>query len=135
MHCVMMHYVTGGCKPCRLEPERGHFPGPPPALLPETEPASLQETMLGADELGLGEMGANQVVLVRSEASKERLPAFLRAGLVLTVEESKGLEFDDVCTSPSPDPNLNPNPNPNPNPNRNPNPNPAPNPKTLTLTP
>jgi hypothetical protein len=30
--------------------------------------------MLGADELGLGEMGANQVVLVRSEASKERRP-------------------------------------------------------------
>ena len=68
LHCVM-HYVTESCKPCRLEPERGHFPGPPPALLPETDPASLQETMLGADELGLGEMGANQVVLVRSEAS------------------------------------------------------------------
>jgi hypothetical protein len=82
----------------RLEPERGHFPGPPPALLPETDPASLQETLLGADELGLGEMGANQVVLVRSEAAKARLPAFLLAGLVLTVEESKGLEFDDVCT-------------------------------------
>ena len=54
--------------------------------------------MLGADEPGLGEMGANQVVLVRSEAAKARLPAFLLAGLVLTVEESKGLEFDDVCT-------------------------------------
>ena len=68
LHCVR-HCVTEDCKPCRLEPERGHFPGPPPALLPETDPASLQETMLGADELGLGEMGANQVVLVRSEAS------------------------------------------------------------------
>jgi len=34
---------------------------------------------------------------VRCEAAKARLPVELRNGLVLTVEEAKGLEFDDVC--------------------------------------
>ena len=157
------------------EPERGHFPGPLPALLPEVDAASLVESMLAADEVGVTEMGANQAVralhaansarshahlhpctctcvraisnhaafsasprcclmrlrvcvcaslslslcvsvclcvcvsvclcacaplyqvLVRSEASKATLPPELRAGLVLTIEEAKGLEFDDVC--------------------------------------
>ena len=36
-------------------------------------------------------------MLVRCEAAKARLPFELRNGLVLTVEQSKGLEFDDVC--------------------------------------
>ena len=77
--------------------ERGHFPGPPPALLPDTDAQSIVEVMLSADEVGLTEMGANQAVLVRCEAAKARLPFELRNGLVLTVEQSKGLEFDDVC--------------------------------------
>ena len=81
----------------RLKDEQGHFLGPPPALLPETSPQSVAELMLPADDVGMLEMGANQVVLVRSEAAKARLPLFLQSGLVLTVEESKGLEFDDVC--------------------------------------
>ena len=34
---------------------------------------------------------------MRSEEAKARLPFELRRGLVLTVEESKGLEFDDTC--------------------------------------
>ena len=81
----------------RLPAERGHFAGPQPALMHETDSAALVESMLAADEVGLMEMGANQVVLVRQEACKGRLPAELRAGLTLTIEESKGLEFDDVC--------------------------------------
>jgi hypothetical protein len=38
-----------------------------------------------------------QVIIVRTEESKHRLPEELkRSGLVCTVMESKGLEFDDV---------------------------------------
>eukprot|EP00965_Chrysotila_dentata_P071131 2350722-Pleurochrysis_carterae.AAC.1 len=37
-----------------------------------------------------------QVVLVRSQASKKRLPVELESALVLTIFEAKGLEFDDV---------------------------------------
>ncbi|EOD22217.1 hypothetical protein EMIHUDRAFT_463681 [Emiliania huxleyi CCMP1516] len=80
-----------------LNDERGHFLGPPPALLPDTTPARVSEMMLAGDELGLCEMGANQVVIVRSASAKKKLPPLLQSGLVLTVEESKGLEFDDVC--------------------------------------
>ena len=38
-----------------------------------------------------------QVILVRDEAAKRRLPAafYLAGGLVMTILESKGLEFDD----------------------------------------
>ena len=81
----------------RLASEQGHFSGPPPALLPDTSPERVAELMLSADDVGLCEMGANQVVIVRSEESKKQLPLLLQSGLVLTVEESKGLEFDDVC--------------------------------------
>ena len=43
------------------------------------------------------EFGAAQVVLVRDAAAKERLPPVLKDhALVMTVAESKGLEFDDV---------------------------------------
>lgn len=44
------------------------------------------------------EFGAHQVLLVRSQESKERLPPPLdrTGGCILTVPQSKGLEFDDV---------------------------------------
>ena len=37
------------------------------------------------------------MVIVRSDAARCALPDALGSGLVLTVEEAKGLEFDDVC--------------------------------------
>ena len=41
--------------------ERGHFRGPPPALLLETEADIVADAMLGADEIDLRhEFGANQ---------------------------------------------------------------------------
>lgn len=42
--------------------------------------------------------GAHQVVLVRTQASKERLPVELQSALTLTIFEAKGLEFDDVVS-------------------------------------
>ena len=37
-----------------------------------------------------------QVILVANEDAIEKLPAELRLGLVMTIYEAKGLEFDDV---------------------------------------
>lgn len=37
-----------------------------------------------------------QAVIVRTDAARDALPDVLRAGIVLTVVEAKGLEFDDV---------------------------------------
>ena len=42
-------------------------------------------------------MGANQAVLVRNMEARARMPKALASAIVLTVEEAKGLEFDDVC--------------------------------------
>ena len=42
------------------------------------------------------EFGCDQVILVRDQQSKERLPSFLGHALCLTIYEAKGLEFEDV---------------------------------------
>ena len=42
------------------------------------------------------EFGANQCVLVMSEAERVRLRKEFPTSLVLTVEQSKGLEFHDI---------------------------------------
>ena len=38
----------------------------------------------------------HQVILVANEDAIEKLPAELQVGLVMTIFEAKGLEFDDV---------------------------------------
>jgi DNA helicase IV len=42
------------------------------------------------------EFGCNQVIIVRDQESKDRLPRLLSHALCLTIYEAKGLEFDDV---------------------------------------
>ncbi|OMJ66529.1 hypothetical protein SteCoe_36591 [Stentor coeruleus] len=42
------------------------------------------------------EFGCNQVIIVRNQESKEKIPSMMRHALCLTVFEAKGLEFDDV---------------------------------------
>lgn len=42
------------------------------------------------------DFGAHQAVLVVNEESRETLPEELQQGIVLTIYESKGLEFDDI---------------------------------------
>jgi len=42
------------------------------------------------------EFGCSQVVLVRNQESKKKLPGMLQHALCLTIYEAKGLEFDDV---------------------------------------
>ncbi len=50
------------------------------------------------------EFGAHQVLLMRTQASKDKLPLFFQGILATTILEAKGLEFDDVCAShPRPD--------------------------------
>ena len=42
------------------------------------------------------EFGARQAVLVANDVARENLPDALRQGIVLTIYEAKGLEFDDI---------------------------------------
>ena len=83
----------------RLKPECGFFHGPRPGLLPDTDVHEFLQ-LLRKDNPDI-EFGAAQVVLVRDDAARERLPPMLKnSALVMTVAEAKGLEFDDVSPSP-----------------------------------
>ncbi|GAB1610784.1 hypothetical protein Ahia01_001364900 [Argonauta hians] len=42
------------------------------------------------------QFGPHQIILVANQKSKENLPKFLSSAIVLTIAESKGLEFNDV---------------------------------------
>lgn len=42
------------------------------------------------------EFGCDQVVIVRDQESKKKVPTMLQHALCLTIYEAKGLEFNDV---------------------------------------
>ena len=48
------------------------------------------------EKVSTPDFGANQVVIVRDQSVKSKLPEFMQNMLCLTVYESKGLEFEDV---------------------------------------
>ncbi|KAI3424745.1 hypothetical protein D9Q98_008134 [Chlorella vulgaris] len=82
-----------------LDRERAFFKGPKPLLLSTVTTDDLAILLSWTDKsTSQVEFGAHQVVLVRSMDSVDRLPEGLRESnaLVLTVPQSKGLEFDDV---------------------------------------
>ncbi|XP_070564881.1 TPR and ankyrin repeat-containing protein 1-like isoform X1 [Ptychodera flava] len=81
----------------RLQRDQGLFDGPQPVLLESCSFSDLALLLRGnkrkTSEI---EFGAHQVILVANEEAKAALPKELSLGLVLTIYESKGLEFDDV---------------------------------------
>ena len=82
-----------------MKDERGAFDGQRPYLIGDTDMDTLMrfvKASMGADHSAPIEFGANQCVIVRNAAAKAKLPAAFRDALVLTVPESKGLEFNDV---------------------------------------
>jgi tetratricopeptide (TPR) repeat protein len=52
--------------------------------------------LFGKGKMSQVEFGAEQVILVRDQAAKEKILSKIRSGLVLTIYESKGLEFKVV---------------------------------------
>ena len=47
-------------------------------------------------EESISSFGAEQVIIVRDDTAKEALRKSLKSALILTVVQSKGLEFEDV---------------------------------------
>ena len=68
--------------------ERWTFRGRPPLLVDGIAEADLLDTIRRG--------GAGQVVLVRTDAERDRLRVALHTELVFTIAEAKGLEFDAV---------------------------------------
>ena len=81
----------------RLKKDEGLFEGPKPVLLEACTPTDLALILQGNQRQSSRiEFGAHQVVLVVSNEAREAMPDELKQGLVMTIYEAKGLEFDDV---------------------------------------
>lgn len=80
-----------------LPEDSGMFPGPIPIVL-ECDNVSNLALILRANkpESSVIEFGAHQVIIVQSEEAKKSIPDTLKGGIILTVFEAKGLEFNDV---------------------------------------
>ncbi|KAK0475066.1 P-loop containing nucleoside triphosphate hydrolase protein [Armillaria novae-zelandiae] len=80
----------------RLSPEMGIVDGFKPVFFNTEDRTQLEQFIFGniGDHI---EFGAQQCIIVRNETARERLQQQVgEVGLVLTVYESKGLEFNDV---------------------------------------
>ncbi|KAJ5612695.1 Tetratricopeptide-like helical [Penicillium lagena] len=83
----------------KLEPEVGQTGGPRPIIFAGFDASILSAKMIGLVKLNdqVADFGAEQVILVRDDMSKDKLQGQIgEVALVLTILESKGMEFDDV---------------------------------------
>ncbi|KAI9768773.1 MAG: hypothetical protein M1839_003958 [Geoglossum umbratile] len=83
----------------KLEPEIGQLSGPKPTFFVDFSAQILSTQKLGLVNLNerVADFGAEQVILVRNEEAKKALQAQIGdVALVLTILQSKGMEFDDV---------------------------------------
>ena len=83
----------------KLEPEVGHLNGPKPVLFRGVDFKILRSSNVGHATLSAGtaDFGAEQVILVRDAHMKISLQDQIGdVALILTILESKGMEFDDV---------------------------------------
>ncbi|CAE7306796.1 TRANK1, partial [Symbiodinium sp. CCMP2592] len=80
----------------KLAADTGQRDGVLPVIVKDVALEDLAQHMFNLDACSAGiAFGASQCILVRNEASRKKLPQSLSNALVLTVEQSKGLEFDD----------------------------------------
>ncbi|KAI5837906.1 hypothetical protein DFP73DRAFT_600345 [Morchella snyderi] len=82
-----------------LPDEIGQFSGPRPTVFVGFDAAIFSARMFGAGDLDddNAQFGAEQVIIVRDIAEKKELKATIgNFALVLTILESKGMEFEDV---------------------------------------
>ena len=92
---LLLHYFRDSFD--KLQKDQGLFEGPKPVLLESCSPADLAMILQGNQRQSSRiEFGAHQVVLVASNEARETMPEELKHGLVMTIYEAKGLEFDDV---------------------------------------
>lgn len=81
----------------RLNKDQGLFPGPSPVLLESCSFSDLAVMLKGHKrKTSHIEFGAHQAILVVDDAARDNIPEELQLGLILTIFEAKGLEFDDI---------------------------------------
>ncbi|XP_046565526.1 TPR and ankyrin repeat-containing protein 1-like [Haliotis rubra] len=82
----------------KLKKDQGLLDGPLPLLMESCSPQDLAILLQGNNRKASHiEFGAHQAILVVNDEAKEKMPDMLsRHSIVLTIYESKGLEFDDI---------------------------------------
>ncbi|KAM3142568.1 hypothetical protein pb186bvf_005227 [Paramecium bursaria] len=78
----------------KLSKETSDLDGPKPMIIHSQE--SLFLFLKGNKQSDNIEFGSNQVIIVRDQHSKKKVPQILSHALILTIYEAKGLEFEDV---------------------------------------
>lgn len=90
----------------KLKKETSDIDGPKPIIINQSS-AKLLEGLFDQYKIWGGQFkddqqaakqqfGCDRVVIVRDQESKAKVPDFMKEMLILTVYESKGLEFDEV---------------------------------------
>ena len=81
----------------RLEKDCGLFEGSKPVLLESCSVSDLALLLCGSQRhTSQIDFGAHQAILVANDQARDHIPEELGLGLVLTIFEAKGLEFDDI---------------------------------------
>jgi hypothetical protein len=83
----------------KMDEERGQYNGPIPTFFVGIGAKTLASRFIGLGDVfeKIADFGAEQVILVRDESTKEKVRDELGdVALVLTILDSKGMEFDDV---------------------------------------
>lgn len=78
-----------------LEGDTSQLEGPIPIFLSDAQGFSFSLFSQGHKDESI-EFGANQAILVRDQTAKEELKKKLKMGIVLTIYEAKGMEFNSV---------------------------------------
>ena len=94
---VLKEYFPYSFDHKNLPREKGLVHGPKPVILHECTASDLAVVLAGHKQTtAMIDFGAHQAILVRNQEAKTSLPPELETAIVLTIFESKGLEFDDV---------------------------------------
>ncbi|KAG2034294.1 hypothetical protein BDR03DRAFT_1093813 [Suillus americanus] len=80
-----------------LQPEKGRVDGVKPVFFTDVDNDTHCKQFLVGESASNLELGAHQCILVRNEAGVKKLRDIVgEIGIIMTLHESKGLEFDDV---------------------------------------
>ena len=83
----------------RMDEERGQYDGSIPTIFVGLGAEVLAQRLVGYTDVfgSVGDFGAEQVILVRDDLMKEKVKKDIGdIALVLSILDSKGMEFDDV---------------------------------------
>jgi len=79
-----------------LQRESSDIDGEKPIILEGYSDKDLMGMLMNVSKSDVPKFGSSQVVIVRNQETKNKLPLFFQNALCLTVYEAKGLEFEDV---------------------------------------